>query len=165
MVVALAALAAGGGGSAGGGGAAGGPGSGGDTGDAADRGGTGEGPESSDSLGLASLELSYTATPINPNIVQRTGPVGYAANQTPNARLAALDPEVREQVMARMAPDQTVNGVLDTTLLNQTSRQYAGASHFWIAPETDTVLVVGKNNVRRPVEYNPRTLKTVPPPA
>lgn len=159
-----------GGGSSGGGssgGAAGGAaGSAGDTGDAAGRGGGEAGVAATDSLGLANLGLDYAATqrPLNPNIVQRTGPVAYAPDQTANARLAALDPQVRDQVMARMGPEQTVAGVIDTTLLNQTSRQYAGASHFWIAPETDTILVVGKDNVRRPVEFNPRTLQTVSPP-
>ena len=57
-------------------------------------------------------------------------PMAYAATPTPDARLAALDPQVREQVMARMGNGQTVSGVLDTTLLNQTSRQYAGAERF-----------------------------------
>ncbi len=153
----------GGGGSGGGGsggGAAGGTGS--ASGDSADRGAPAAGTRT-DSLGLGFLGATYSATPApapDLTVVQWRGPLGYVAAPSPDARLAALDPQVRDQVMARMGKGQTVNGVLDTTVLNQTSRQYAGANAYWAAPEVNA-MVVDQGQVRRPVQIDPRTLQPV----
>jgi hypothetical protein len=38
--------------------------------------------------------------------------------------LDALSPEFREYVMSRMGPEQTVRGLVETTILNQLSQEY-----------------------------------------
>lgn len=154
----------GGGGSGDGGGAASSGGTGSPEGDSADRGDPGADNARTDSLGLGVLGLNYSPTPLDLTVVRWQGPMRISAPPSPEARVAALSPEVRDQVMARMGPGQRTSEVLDTTLLNQTSREYAGANAFWSAPDVNA-MVVEQNNVLRPVQVDPATLRPVTPPA
>ena len=169
----------GGGGSGGGGGGGGGSGGGdgdGDGGSSADGSGGPDGgtegdaadagPDSArtDSLGLTALGLNYSPTPLDLTVVRWRGPMSISAMPSPDARVAALSPEVRDQVTARMGPGQRTSEVVDTTLLNQTAREYAGASAYWSAPDVNAV-IVEQQGVLRPVQVDPTTLRPVTPPA
>ena len=113
---------------------------------------------------MTALGLAFSPTPVDLTVVRWNGPMSISATPSPDARVAALSPEVRDQVLARMGPGQRTSEVLDTTLLNQTAREYAGASAFWSAPDVNAV-VVEQQGVLRPVQVDPTTLRPVTPPA
>lgn len=81
----------------------------------------------------------------------------HAATSSQKADLKKLSPELRAQVEERLGPKQTVDGVLETMLLNRLSKMYAEARYFRIDRGTATVTVVGGPNDEETIQYNPQT--------
>lgn len=78
---------------------------------------------------------------------------------TSKQKLAALDPEVRRTVKARVAQGEKVEDVLRTLVLNDAALQYPGAKFYDVLPRASTVLVAMPDNTVEAVEYDPATLK------
>jgi hypothetical protein len=71
--------------------------------------------------------------------------------------LQKLSPELRAQVEPRLGPKQTVDGVLETLLLNRLSNMYANARYFRIDHDNATVAVVRAPGDEIIVRYDPVT--------
>jgi hypothetical protein len=80
---------------------------------------------------------------------------GAALAQTVTAdeqkMLDALEPEMREYIMSRMGPDQTVVGLLETTIYNRLQQQFADVESLTFMPEEEAweVVVVTTDGARR----------------
>lgn len=82
----------------------------------------------------------------------------HALTSKEEAKLQALSPELRAEVKDRLGPEQTVDGILETMLLNRLSDMYANARYFKIDQENATIMVIGGPSDQETVQYNPRTL-------
>jgi hypothetical protein len=56
--------------------------------------------------------------------------------------LDALGPDARDYVMSRMGPDQTVRGLVETTLLNRLEQQYVAVDYMRYVPAEEIWVVV-----------------------
>jgi hypothetical protein len=65
--------------------------------------------------------------------------------------LDALEPESRDYIMSRMGPDQTVVGLIETTIYNRLQQQFAGVESLNYMPEDESweVVVVTPEGARR----------------
>jgi len=84
------------------------------------------------------------------------------AAQTQQQKLAALDPEVRKDVKARMAQGETFDHVVEQVILNEVAARYPGAKFYKVVPPAQTVLVAMPDNTVRSVAYDPATLNLEP---
>jgi hypothetical protein len=80
---------------------------------------------------------------------------GAALAQTVTAEeqkiLDALEPQAREYVMSRMGPDQTVVGLIETTIYNRLQQQFADIESltYMVEDEAWEVVVVTPEGARR----------------
>lgn len=74
--------------------------------------------------------------------------------------LDGLSPEVRQQVVDRLGPEQTVEGILETMIINAVSDRYPGAEDYVPDIANKNVEVVFKDE-RLLVNVDPQTLEVV----
>jgi hypothetical protein len=85
-----------------------------------------------------------------------------ASGDVAAATHAALSPEVKQEVSARVARGERYEDVVSTLVMNEAARRYPQASFFRIVPEANAVLVALPDNTMRTVAYDPATLKLKP---
>lgn len=81
----------------------------------------------------------------------------HALTTAQKADLQKLSPELRAQVKERLGPKQTVDGVLETMLLNRLSQMYADARYFRVDRDKATVVVVRSPGDEKTIQYDPVT--------
>lgn len=97
-----------------------------------------------------------------PTVAANAQTSGTSVKQTQQQRLSALDPEVREEVSARMAKGEKFDDVVELLILNKAAAQYPDAKFFRVVPPAHTVLVALPDNTMRSVAYDPATLQLKP---
>lgn len=75
-------------------------------------------------------------------------------------KLEALSPDVRQEVMDRLSPDETIDGVLETMIVNNVSAKYPGAEEYVPNIAEKNVDVVFKDE-RWLVNVDPATLEVI----
>lgn len=80
--------------------------------------------------------------------------------QEQQQKLEALSPDVRQQVMDRLSPDETIDGVLETLIVNNVSAKYPGAEEYVPNIAEKNVDVVFKDE-RWLVNVDPATLEVI----
>ena len=80
-----------------------------------------------------------------------------AVTRAEQARLQQLSPEVRQRVMDRMGPEQTVIGILETMLLNQVASMIDQPRSVRFVHENNTIVVTDAAGQSYTLRYNPQT--------
>lgn len=75
-------------------------------------------------------------------------------------QLEKLSPEVRQQVIERLSPDETIDGILEVMIINSVSARYPGAEQYVPNIAEKNVDVVFKDE-RWLVNIDPSTLKII----
>lgn len=96
---------------------------------------------------------------VAPTVAAHAQATSPAPGQTQAQKLAALDPEVRKEVSARMAKGEKFDNVVELLILNEVALRYPGAKFYKVVPAANTVLVAMPDNTMRSVAYDPATLK------
>ena len=73
------------------------------------------------------------------------------------AKLQELSPELRQRVMERMEPEQTVTGILETMLLNKVASRVEQPRQVRFLHNERTVMVVDAAGQSHRFQYDPRT--------
>lgn len=78
--------------------------------------------------------------------------------QEQRQKLEALSPDLRQEVIGRLGPEQTIDGILETMILNSVSAKHSGAERYVPNVAEMNVDVIFKNE-RWLVTIDPSTLQ------